>query len=129
MVDNLMKGSPAVHAKQADTQHKQPTAAEHFLATYPADTFKYLPDSDPVVTLPAFNDWYKVLSVHLQGWAFHWKGGQREHILENRWSRFLMFDLAYGLESLFLPKIKKAYLIYSEAPYKKSLLVNTDIAG
>lgn len=40
-----------------------------------------------------------------------------------------MFDLAYGLESLFLPKIKNAYLIYSKAPYKKSLLVNTDIAG
>lgn len=40
-----------------------------------------------------------------------------------------MFDLSYGLESLFLPKIKKAYLIYSKGPYKKSLLVNTDIAG
>lgn len=57
------------------------------------------------------------------------EGGQREHILENHWSTFLMFDLAYGLESLFLPKIKNAFLVYSKAPYKKSLLVNTDIAG
>lgn len=56
MVDNLMKGSLAVHAKQAYTQHKWPIAAEHFLTTYPADIFKYLPDSDPVVTLAAFND-------------------------------------------------------------------------
>lgn len=40
-----------------------------------------------------------------------------------------MFDLAYELESLFLPKIKKACLIHSEAPYEKSLLVHTDIAG
>lgn len=51
-----MKGSLAVHAKQAYTQHKWPIAAEHFLTTYPADIFKYLPDSDPVVTLAAFND-------------------------------------------------------------------------
>lgn len=56
MVDNLMKGSLAVHAKQANTQHKWSIAAEHFLVTYPADTFKYLPHSDPVVTLSAFND-------------------------------------------------------------------------
>lgn len=28
-----------------------------------------------------------------------------------------MFDLAYGLESLFLPKLKPIYLIYSEVPY------------
>lgn len=57
------------------------------------------------------------------------EGEQREHILENQWSIFLMFDLAYRLESLFLPKIMNAYLIYSKAPYKKSFLVTTDIAG
>lgn len=39
-----------------------------------------------------------------------------------------MFDLPYGLESLFRPKIKNVYLIYSKAHFKKSLLVNDDIA-
>lgn len=47
------------------------------------------------------------------------EGGQREHILANQWSRFFMFDLVYGLESLFLPKIKNTFLIYPKAPYKK----------
>jgi len=39
-MDNLMKGSLAVYAKQVYIQHKWPISAEHFLTTYSADTFK-----------------------------------------------------------------------------------------
>lgn len=39
-MDNVMKGSLAVYAKQANMQHKWPIASEHFLTAYPADIFK-----------------------------------------------------------------------------------------
>lgn len=55
-MDNSMKGSLAVCAKQSYTQHKWPISAEYFLQLILQIYLSSLSDSVPVVTLTAFND-------------------------------------------------------------------------
>lgn len=116
MVNNLMKGSLAVHANKPTHSRSGPLLQNIFLQL----TLQiYLS-----ICLIQTQWWHSLLSMtDTKSFLFTEKGEkegeQREHILENQWSRFLMFDLAFELESLFLPKIKNTYLIYSKDPYKK----------